>query len=653
MRNGDREWSTFPETPEAGDLTLQFNASANSEEWTLRLRQQDVKQTWNVTLNDKPLGRLTVNENDMVLYFAVPAGTVRDGANTLKIEQSARRRGPDDIRVGQIALLDRSREKALSEATVSVEVFEGDRLTPCRITVLDENGALHSVGAKSDERLAVRAGVVYCSTGKATFGLPAGRYTIYVGRGFEYGIDSITLTVEAGEQVSRKLTIAREVPTPGYVACDTHVHTLTFSGHGDASIEERMVTLAGEAIEFPIATDHNKHINHDPFARKQDVRKYFTPVVGNEVTTKFGHFNVFPTSAETPIPDYKRTRWEEITESIFATPGLKVAILNHARDLHGGFRPFGPKAFNAATAENLDGWQLRANAMELINSGATQSDALELARDWMSLQNRGLFLTPVGCSDSHDVARHFVGQGRTYIRADDSDVSAIDVEQTVANFVQGRVNASYGLLMQVSVNGKYGPGETVPASPEYEVAIQVLGPSWSKANEVVLYANGEPIKEWSIEDEGRAGVKWSGSLTLPATQDVHLVAIARGPGIEALYWPTAKAYQPDSPDWTSHVVGISGATWIDADGDSRRTSAYEYARRIVAGKQVTVAEAIAGLKGYDSAVATHVAGLLHKRGVALRSAEVRQSLQGATETVQRGFDRFVTAQRDCDLARGR
>ena len=44
-----------------------------------------------------------------------------------------------------------------------------------------------------------------------------------------------------------------------------------------------------------------------------------------------------------------------------------------------------------------------------------------LVNDWMALLNRGYRVTPVGSSDSHDVGRHFVGQGRTYIRCDDSD----------------------------------------------------------------------------------------------------------------------------------------------------------------------------------------------------------------------------------------
>ena len=53
---------------------------------------------------------------------------------------------------------------------------------------------------------------------------------------------------------------------------------------------------------------------------------------------------------------------------------------------------------NAVTGENLDGWKLRADAMELVNSGAQQTDMMRLYRDWFGLLNRGIVLTPVGAS---------------------------------------------------------------------------------------------------------------------------------------------------------------------------------------------------------------------------------------------------------------
>jgi len=158
------------------------------------------------------------------------------------------------------------------------------------------------------------------------------------------------------------------VPTAGYVACDTHVHSLTHSGHGDASVDERMITLAGEGVELPIATDHNVQIDHTPFAAKMKVSQYFTPVTGNEVTTDNGHFNIFPVLPtsnwpRSKTPDAKLKKWSGIFSSIYRTPGVKVAILNHARDVHRGVRPFGPLLFNEAAGENLQGWEMRFNGM--------------------------------------------------------------------------------------------------------------------------------------------------------------------------------------------------------------------------------------------------------------------------------------------------
>ena len=56
LRQGNqREWSDFPEQAEGPSLAVRFQAEANAAEQTLRLRQQDVKQTWKVLLNGKEL----------------------------------------------------------------------------------------------------------------------------------------------------------------------------------------------------------------------------------------------------------------------------------------------------------------------------------------------------------------------------------------------------------------------------------------------------------------------------------------------------------------------------------------------------------------------------------------------------------------------
>src|SRR5690242_14449152 len=52
LRSGtEREWTDFPEVANERHLERKFPAKSNAEEQTLLIRQQDVKQGWNVLLN--------------------------------------------------------------------------------------------------------------------------------------------------------------------------------------------------------------------------------------------------------------------------------------------------------------------------------------------------------------------------------------------------------------------------------------------------------------------------------------------------------------------------------------------------------------------------------------------------------------------------
>ena len=650
----NREWSSFPKKDEGATLEKRFQGKAS----TLRLRQQDVKQLWEVKLNGTPIGRLTQDENDMIVYFSLPANLLKD-TNVVRIERGKRNKStPDDIRVGDFAWLTDSVENVTNQSTVTLHVTDSKkRSIPSRITVLHESGAMQSVGAKSNDHLAVRPGTVYTSTGKATFGLPAGRYKIYAGRGFEWSLASTSLDVKAGDSIKKSLQIKREVPTQGYVACDTHVHTLTHSGHGDSTVHERMITLAAEGIELPIATDHNVHIDHESFARKMKVRQYFTPVIGNEVTTKTAHFNIFPVKKGAKVPDYKNRDWRLTFDSIARTPNVKVVILNHARDLHSGTRPFGPKLHLSLVGRNLEGWKQRANAMEVVNSAAIQTDVLQLFHDWMGMLNRGHRMTPVGSSDSHDVARHFVGQGRTYIRCRDGDPGKIDVEEAVNSFVQGRVMVSYGLAVDLKVENRFGPGE-VAAVPNEKVKVSatVLGPHWVNADRVMLFANGVKIRETRLLlnerlPKGLKGiVEWK--LDRPK-HDVHLVAIAQGPGVDGLYWKTAKPYQPDSPDWTASVLGCSGAVWLDADQDGRCSSAFDYAQRFILKSKGDIATLLNLLKDVDEAIILQVADVLQLSERSLLSPTNQKLLKASSPRIQKAVERYRQAWRASEIARSK
>ena len=653
-KDAPREWDSFPEKPEASHWQLSFDAAATGPQ-TLELRQQDVKQKWLVLLNDAEVGQLRVDENDMVVYFELPAGAVKRGRNELRIEQDGGKDIADDIRVGEVVLHEQPLSEVLDDASIELQIEseeDGDVL-PGRITIIGDRGHLQSFGANPGDHRALRPGVLYTS-GQATITLPAGSYTIFAGRGFEYSLANTQVTVAEGDSLQRTLRLRRQVATDGYVACDTHVHTLTYSGHGDASLAERMMTLAGEGIELPVATDHNVHVDYDKIATQLGVRQYFTPVIGNEVTTSVGHFNIFPVTRDARVPDHRLTDWDALFQSIFGTPGVRVAILNHARDLHSGTRPFGPELFNSAAGVNLEAWQLRANGMEVINSAATQTDIMQLFRDWMTLLNAGQMITPVGSSDSHDVARHFVGQGRTYIRVNDHDPANIDVNEAVDNFLQGQVMVSYGLLVEMIVDSKYHSGDLVPAPGDsVAVDVRVRAPHWIQADRVQVFANGVLVRDEEISPQlTGAGVEWRARWILPCPgHDVHLVAIATGPGIDKLYWPTAKPYQPTSSAWQSKVLGCSGALWLDGDGDGRKTPAREYAVRSMARAGGELERLVSVLGEYDQAVATQAAHLWVESDGALLAPETDEQLRRAPQPVREGFRVYRDAWRLSQQAR--
>jgi hypothetical protein len=647
----DREWAEFPAQAEGRELVLPFRAKPNDTEQTLRLRHRDLKQSWRVLVNGTEIARLPLDEADTVTFWAVPAGTLKEGQNDVRIHCTGS--ASDDVLIGEVTLIDRPREQLLSEATVDVSVYDtpGGRAVPSRITVVDVRGSLVSLGNVSGPQQAVRPGVVYSRTGAATLKLPAGRYVIHAGRGFEYSVASVEVDLPAGARQSRRLTIRREVDTAGWVAMDTHVHTGTFARHGDAAIDERMLTIAGEGIELPVSAEHNMRVDFEARARESDVRGHFSPVLGTEVTTtSIGHFNVFPLPVDGMGIEPRAPDWVRLREAIAGAATAPVIVLNHGQDVHGGFRPLGRARHISIAGEDIDGWPLPANAMEVVNSGAVMTDRLSLPHAWMGLLNRGVILTPVGSSDSHDVSRYIIGQGRTYVRSDDGDAGRIDLAQAFERVRRGQVAVSYGLLAEIEVEGK-GPGELVHPKGSIDVRIRVKGPGWSRAERVALYVNGVKVRQEEITSGTNAGLHWEETWRLHRPRhDVHLVAIAEGPGIAAPYWPTAKPYQPTSIEFTPYVLGVSGALFVDADGSGRFESAFEYAGREVSADNAA-RPLVTRLGAYDTAVATQAASLLRVQDPAAFEARVRAMIDVAPAHVAKGLTAYVEAWKDSYRAR--
>ena len=174
------------------------------------------------------------------------------------------------------------------------------------------------------------------------------------------------------------------------------------------------------------------------------------------------------------------------------------------------------------------------------------------------------------------------------------------------------------------------------------VTVTVLGPSWTTADRVELYANGVKIREQQIDASvspiEKTRITW---LVPKPAYDVHLVAIASGPPVSAPYWWVPKPYQPASRAWEPRVLGATNPVWVDGDGDGKFTAPRAYAKEIIQRVGTDPGKLIAELAKYDEAVAAQAASLCQAAGRDVRSDEFTERLKSSLQHVQRGFNAFT------------
>ena len=173
------------------------------------------------------------------------------------------------------------------------------------------------------------------------------------------------------------------------------------------------------------------------------------------------------------------------------------------------------------------------------------------------------------------------------------------------------------------------------------MTVDILGPRWSKADRVELFANGTRIREQRLHRGSRVEkghITWT--LPRPA-HDVYLVAIATGPGITSQHWAIPRPYQPTSTHWDSRVLGATNPVWIDADGDGQFTAARQYAQQIVKRVGTAAADLVAALADYDEAVAEQCASLCQQSGEEIDGPEFSERLRAAPPSVQSGFSKYL------------
>ena len=647
-----KDWKSFTRAkPHDGKkITLRFSAEPSKSERALELKSGDVNSKCGVTLNSKRLGSLVKGKGgkgENVQYFKVPGGLLKKTGNVLVVAYEEKT--TDDLYIGPFVL--HSRSVAALQRLAEVEIFVSSKEQPgkglpCRLSIVrlvTKRAKIveEPVEVKVDKsaKRAIRKGTVYTLDGRLNLALKPGKYRVYATRGFEYGLGKARVDLSPAEKRRVELVLEREVDTSGYLAGDTHIHTLTYSGHGDSSVAERVVTIAGEGVEVAVATDHNHHTDYSSWTSKAGSGSHYKSVVGNEFTTSIGHFNAFPVEKKAKPANHKHADWDKLLKAVRATPGVRVVICNHPR--RQGFKkgPWGKIGMDPVSGEFSDGRQwLGLDAVEVINGKTLEKDPYDNFSDWFALLNAGHRLTAVAGSDSHTVAQP-VGHCRTYIRSSTDDPGKINVAEVVENILAGRVLVSMGLLADVKVNGKFTAGDLATGVGEdLEVEVEVRGPRWTRASRVALFFNGRKVREEKIEHSSDAVVKYRDRWVFGGpSKDIHLVLVATGPHLKNSYW--------SPPQDDRYVIGATNPVWIDGDGDGKYSAPGDYARALVAECGTDGVALAKALRVHDEITAILAAGLF-RRNLEKILADVYSLLQTRSNNE---FEDFIES---CKAIRG-
>lgn len=403
-----------------------------------------------------------------------------------------------------------------------------------------------------------------------------GRYCVTASRGPEYALDATDVELASGATRAVTLTPKRVVDTAGYLACDFHQHTI-LGADSPVATGDRVVSNVAEGVEVAVASEHNVIADYEPLVRGMHLEDAMVSIAGDELTTDasrkpWGHANAWPMPYDAakprggtpPVRD--KTAKETFDALRSSQQGDWVLQVNHPR--MGPIGYFELLHFDPARGVGTgDGYDPQFDALEVWN-GRNVGSRDQVIDDWRALLRTGHVVTPTADTDTHGIVGWESGYPRTYVRvADDGNLATWDASRT-QDLVRGvkvlrDVVLTNGPMLRVIANG--APIGGVAKGRAVAVKVHVECAPWVEVDTVsVLHvlAGDKPVTR---------PVTLAPTKTGAMAADVVIPAVTRSD--DALY-VVATGSKPMTPVLAGDAKEItpwamSGAIWVDADGDGR------------------------------------------------------------------------------------
>jgi hypothetical protein len=432
---------------------------------------------------------------------------------------------------------------------------ERGREMPAKVTLFRADGATLRLGP--DDRAEGSGDVAYLPGPPRTVPVPAGTYDWVVSRGIEYGLAEGQVTVSPGGEARIDAVLVRELDTRGWISGDYHLHSAP-SNDTVVPVGGRIRSLAGEGVEWAVATDHNVVTDYAPVIRSLGMERWILGSIGEEITTNvFGHFNSWPLE-----PGAEPVAWQGLSPAgLFAAartdPGLEVVQVNHPVVPDWGNQYYQVFAISRFTGEpDVPGFSFDFDAVELFN-GRFLDEGLANFETWMRMLNNGHRVTATGNSDSHNIVFREPGYPRNYVASGADEPNDAREDELVAGVLAGRVFVTYGPALDFSANG--GRVGDLVAAPDGTVRLRarVQAASWLDVTEARIYANGRILATLPLDSSAPgpfdAVLEWEDR---PAADTWYLVFVD-GTGDLA---PVRRG-----PEF--RPLAFTNPVWVDVDGN--------------------------------------------------------------------------------------
>ena len=462
------------------------------------------------------------------------------------------------------------------------------KAVPGRLTFRNTDGTtpkLFSNRHANPQDLAIRADVICTLSGAGSITMPTGNWQIYASRGPEWSIQKHQISIENDQTISVTFSLEHQVDTRGWAAADYHLHTLTHSGHGDSNMPERIISIASEALEVGVATDHNIHTDYTDIISQLGAQDQFQGIVGNEISVPLGHFNAFPLVPWADVLDRNASDGPTLFRAVRAngdSSGIVPVIqVNHPR--WDGIDYFRVAGLDPLTGQSVEkNWSVDFDSVEIFNENAGwgyyDADSTDkqvgssrhwVLQDWHNLLNHGARITAVGNSDSHTVSSNLAGWPRNYFPSS-SDLPAEITAQEVCDTVkEGQIFTTLGPFVTFTVDGASMGSMVTAKRAAVVLKTKVQAADWIDVDRVLVIVDGDIVETIPVV-QSREIVRLIDSRKIPIRTDGWISLRVEGDDSLDPIVPGNK--RPILP------IAVTNPVFVDADGDGKYTPPVEVAR---------------------------------------------------------------------------